>query len=498
MVDTKNKRYKSVDAIKADQSLSPQLKIKLASAFEALKDSTSDTMDSDILYINDNNNKDMNIEKIDGIDHYVFQANTLTYAVPLGSTIAEDFKNSKIGIVYHTKYDKPDKPTYEIDTDKLGGPGINVIDHKLVGNINSDMTENVSELREYIEKTDPHMIDRFSTIQKIIEEKYYAASFKAYVNYMVLRGDIDKISAGLYTRHANKKIMDKEKELKTRVAKDRYRYLRLRVTRGVPLDYLEPIIDLYKFIMKLKNQFLENVNFNTPIKTYRRVGDRLEPTAHEGVVVVLPGDETIKLVNRDEFSHINFLNQRRPNDNKRVAITYGRFNPPTKGHRRLVDTLTKMAGESDIKIFVSRSHDNKKNPLPPEIKLKYVREMFSEHKENIFEATHSLLPILVQLYQAGYRDLAAAFGSDRADTIGSMIKEYNGVNGNHGFYNFDEISVVLIGRDEDHDFKDISSISASISRECVRNKDKEAFMKTVPTDFKLADEMYNDLVKYMR
>ena len=70
---------------------------------------------------------------------------------------------------------------------------------------------------------------------------------------------------------------------------------------------------------------------------------------------------------------------RRPR--KSVAFTFGRFNPPTIGHEKLIN---KVAGASSaFKIFLSRSEDTKKNPLSPRQKLSIMKKMFPTHARNI-------------------------------------------------------------------------------------------------------------------
>jgi len=67
---------------------------------------------------------------------------------------------------------------------------------------------------------------------------------------------------------------------------------------------------------------------------------------------------------------------------KSVAFTFGRFNPPTIGHEKLINKV-KSQSTNDYKIFLSRSQDSKKNPLSPDVKLRFMKSIFKQHAKNI-------------------------------------------------------------------------------------------------------------------
>ena len=62
---------------------------------------------------------------------------------------------------------------------------------------------------------------------------------------------------------------------------------------------------------------------------------------------------------------------------------FGRFNPPTVGHKKLLDALAQVAGDGDLRIYPSRSFDPKKNPLDPGQKTDLMKKMFPDHDESI-------------------------------------------------------------------------------------------------------------------
>ena len=66
-----------------------------------------------------------------------------------------------------------------------------------------------------------------------------------------------------------------------------------------------------------------------------------------------------------------------------VVFTFGRFNPPTTGHEKLLDRTKLIAGSSRYIIYPSQSQNQKKDPLPFALKVAYMRKMFPKHAKNI-------------------------------------------------------------------------------------------------------------------
>ena len=66
-----------------------------------------------------------------------------------------------------------------------------------------------------------------------------------------------------------------------------------------------------------------------------------------------------------------------------LTIAFGRFNPPTTGHEKLLDTVASNSDEGDYIIIPSRSQDKKKNPLDPDTKISVMRQMYPKHSEKI-------------------------------------------------------------------------------------------------------------------
>ena len=164
---------------------------------------------------------------------------------------------------------------------------------------------------------------------------------------------------------------------------------------------------------------------------------------------------------------------------KSIAFAFGRFNPPTIGHEKLINKV-KSLPTNDYKIFLSRSNDPKKNPLSPRDKLNIMKKMFPSHARNIeINQTNMVLDIATMLYKKGYSDVTMVAGSDRVREFETILKKYNGVSSRHGMYDFDNIRVVSAG-ERDPDAEGATGMSASKMRAAAAKGDLNNFKKGLP------------------
>jgi phosphopantetheine adenylyltransferase len=177
-----------------------------------------------------------------------------------------------------------------------------------------------------------------------------------------------------------------------------------------------------------------------------------------------------------------------------VYFTFGRFNPPTNGHQKLLDKIAKTAGGDPMRIYVSQSQDSKKNPLPYEQKIKFMRKMFPKYARSIImdKSTRNIIEIATSLYTEGFRNIVMVVGQDRVREFEVRLNKYNGQKALHGFYDFDSIEVVSAG-DRDPDADDVSGMSASKQRAAVAANDYQLFLRGVPKGVSdsLAKELFN-------
>lgn len=143
---------------------------------------------------------------------------------------------------------------------------------------------------------------------------------------------------------------------------------------------------------------------------------------------------------------------------KEMAFTFGRFNPPTAAHGKLIRLV---AENSNHMIYVSHSHDSKRNPLLAEEKINFIKYIFP--KVNIEENdVKDIFGAVQDLEYRGYDSIVMYVGEDRVEEFKNKLNEYNGK-----LYNMKSIRVESIGiRDPDSSGED--GISASKLRECAR------------------------------
>jgi len=187
-------------------------------------------------------------------------------------------------------------------------------------------------------------------------------------------------------------------------------------------------------------------------------------------------------------------------EEKTVFFTFGRMNPPTTGHEKLLDKLSRKAGRNPYKIYLSQSQDRKKNPLSYGEKIKYARKMFPRHARQIIldNKVKSVFNILTRLYDEGFKNVSMVVGSDRLNEFDILLNKYNGKKSTHGFYNFSRINVVSAG-ERDPDSDNIDGMSASKMRAAASEGDFVSFSQGLPKNVSNpnAKALYNSVRKGM-
>ena len=179
-----------------------------------------------------------------------------------------------------------------------------------------------------------------------------------------------------------------------------------------------------------------------------------------------------------------------------LTVVFGRFNPPTVGHKKLLDAAKKAAGKSNLKIYPSRTQDAKKNPYDPDEKVDVMRQMFPDHAESIVNDPNSktIFDVLKQAHQDGHSSIKIVVGGDRVKEFEKLSSSYNGK-----LYDFSGVETVSAG-ERDPDSEGVEGMSASKMRKAAADNDFESFRKGIPTniDDKTAKNMMNSLRKKMK
>jgi len=177
---------------------------------------------------------------------------------------------------------------------------------------------------------------------------------------------------------------------------------------------------------------------------------------------------------------------------KTAIINFGRFNPPTNGHEKLLDASMKAAA-GEHRVYASQSQDAKKNPLGFTDKIKYMRKMFPKHARHILmdKKVRTFFDALSIAYKDGFTKCVVVVGSDRVSEFDKVLNKYNGVKGKHGFYDFDGGVKVVSAGERDPDADDVSGMSASKLRAAAKANDLITFSKGMPKGFKDAEGLMN-------
>jgi len=174
---------------------------------------------------------------------------------------------------------------------------------------------------------------------------------------------------------------------------------------------------------------------------------------------------------------------------KKVVIAFGRMNPPTVGHEKLVAKIKSEARKNRATpmLFLSHSQDKKKNPLSYEDKIRLSQKAFGKmvQKSN----ARTIIDVAKQL-ERQYDELIVIGGSDRVDEFQKLLDRYNGKD-----YAFEKINVVSAG-ERDPDSDDVSGMSASKLRSLAQTGNFSQFKGGLPRKLqrgKEAKEMYDKI-----
>ena len=176
-----------------------------------------------------------------------------------------------------------------------------------------------------------------------------------------------------------------------------------------------------------------------------------------------------------------------------ITLGFGRFNPPTAGHEKLLDKIKDTAEGGQYTVYPSHSEDNDKNPIGAEDKVLFMRKIFPDHSNSIVydPSIRTIIDALTHADVQGYQTVNLVVGSDRQKEFESLANKYNGE-----LYTFDAINVISAG-DRDPDSEGVEGMSASKLRALAADGDFEAFKKGLPKAAKgtVAQELFNTVQK---
>ena len=183
-----------------------------------------------------------------------------------------------------------------------------------------------------------------------------------------------------------------------------------------------------------------------------------------------------------------------------VVVSFGRFNPPTIGHEKVIEKVSSIAGSAPMRIYPSHTVGSR-DPLPHAKKIAYMRKMFPRYKKNIVadKQAKTIINIAVKLYDEGFTDMVMVAGSDRVAEFEKLLNTYNGVEGKrHGYYKFNTLRIINAGQ-RDPDSEGVEGMSASKMRAAAQASNYKVFKSGIPNTLNDKDckKLYLDVRKHM-
>ncbi len=160
---------------------------------------------------------------------------------------------------------------------------------------------------------------------------------------------------------------------------------------------------------------------------------------------------------------------------KKLIFAFGRFNPPTTGHAKLMREVIIQARKNNANhiVYASASQDKRSNPLDVRTKVQFMKKMFPQNKIQAAGGTQRTFMEILKFYNRMYGEIVMIAGSDRINEFQKLADKYNGKD-----YNYKSIKVVSSG-ERDPDAEGVTGMSASKMREMAKNDDYRSFKKGV-------------------
>jgi predicted nucleotidyltransferase len=343
----------------------------------------------------------------------------------------------------------------------------------------------------------------FITDQKTYDDqnKKADAVFDIETNKFIKRPDDFVFDPGLYVREFERKVQELD-VVKGELKRDIIDYNELKeLTPNDVLDLQEKIKDKLE---EIEDSLEDIVKIGDGVDAERRAAFDKDMSPDEirqyGVKNRLPKNVIYKML--EKYHYLKFykkckkiledgiVTDKEVKDlemhearEKSMVFTFGRFNPPTIGHQKLIQKVLSMPANQK-KIYLSRSQDSKKNPLEPNAKLRFMRDMFKFARPNLeLNPTNMVLDLMTSIYKKGFTDVTMVVGSDRVREFENILTKYNQVKSRHGYYDFDTIKVVSAG-ERDPDAEGAVGMSASKMRDAAEKGDKELFKKGLPATYR--------------
>jgi hypothetical protein len=438
-----------------------------------------------------------------------FTPNTITYTAK--GDKADAIKKSKIGVVVHTKYEGTKLSNmsahHNVSENEFG-------QHPDVFHHTADYDASGAHYSKESQARFNKEMSAARAIHAAHKDKMYKATamhqgdgnhLATYINQTVRDGStptaegLKEHIAGKYANMIKKLKTEKAQNGKMAELDDHLKHIKKNQ------EHYDNLLKMHGHLQNAKNELVKSLESNEGSYEHAINGVASKPEGfvynhtHKGVT------EPTKLVNRAEFARQNLLKSRGPSpsesNGKHGVLAFGRMNPPTIGHEKLVNKVKEVADQNNAehRIVLSHSQDAKKNPLDVETKVKHAKKAFPG--TNIVGASKEEPTIMHQaaaMHKAGVEHLHVVAGSDRVEEYKKLLNTYNGQTGRHGHYNFKSITVHSAG-ERDPDAEGAEGMSASKMREHAMKGNQRDFHQGLPHHMSAEDKeaIYHDVRKGM-
>ena len=470
----------------------------LKTTFRELKNlNMTDVLQGDILFT-DTTKKTQIIEKK---QYITFKPNTIVYAVPTDDILGKRIAASNLGIVFHTKYIGTGavntlSASFGVDVSKLKSKTAWIEDASYK-DLSGKMTLTAQETRtvsSHLASAQTHALTSKQFLNELAamdSDLSVGYLMKIFVNTLVRAGTpITQTSLSGLEDFIIDRINKKEAGVKTATAKEKYSGIKKQTHAYLRKNKvsLNSVFALYTNLLALKNIFIKKLNEAQSIPTFIETPEGFKHTDPEGYVAVDKKGNAVKLVNRMEFSSANFNAVKdwtkpaeAPKEStaalRTLVFAFGRFNPPTIGHKKLIDKVISEAKleKADHVVVLSHTQDKKKNPLDVQTKLYYAQTLFPKVNFDTASPQNPTLFSVLKNNNGKYDKVLMVAGSDRIAEYKRLLSQYNGGVD----YTYKVLDVVSAG-ERDADADGATGISASKMREYAKNNDYKNFKKGLP------------------
>ena len=176
---------------------------------------------------------------------------------------------------------------------------------------------------------------------------------------------------------------------------------------------------------------------------------------------------------------------------RRAVFAFGRFQPPTKGHLKIVDAVNEHAKEirGDGMIFVSQTQDKKgRNPLAYREKADLMKQLMPSANIIIDEKVKTAWNVLEKLDEMDYTEVYLVCGSDRMEEYTKRWLPY-------AEETFEKAGIVSAGFRDPDDEKSAAGMSGTKAREAAEIGDIGKFRAATGWSGELADALMHAVKK---